>query len=212
MTIEERMKMYDGFMDTVKREGKDEFVKWLKTETDYFTAPASGKYHCNYEGGLFEHSMNVLNYARNLYVFSKKNYPNFPTISGESIIITTLHHDLCKVNFYGKEKAWIKHEYNWVEYETYKAGLNETELKNFGHGDKSVVLMLRHGFLDLTEQEMLAIRHHMGRNGDINAELAMKDTLVYLVHMADNASGMVEDTIDYKELALKNHIDKINGR
>jgi hypothetical protein len=199
-------------MDTVKREGKDEFIKWLIDDTDFLIAPASGRFHNNYPGGLFDHSMNVLNYARNLYVFSKKNYPDYPELSGESIIISALHHDLCKTNFYGKEKAWVKHEYNWVEYEIYKPGLNETELKNFGHGDKSVILMLRHGFMDLTEQEMLAIKHHMGKwGGDINADLAMNDPLVKLVHLADNCAGMVELTIDYKEKALQDHIRKLKG-
>jgi hypothetical protein len=210
MTIEERISLYKTYMDKVKRVGKDEFVTWLINETDYFTAPASAKFHCNYEGGLFDHSMNVLNYARNLYVFSKKNYPNFPDISAESIIISTLHHDLCKVNFYGKEKAWVKHEYNWVEYETYKAGSEDSF--PFGHGEKSVVEMLRHGFTDLTEQEMLAIRHHMGKfGGDINTDIAMNDPLVKLVHLSDSASSLVEVTIDYKEIALQEHIRKING-
>ena len=139
MTVNERIELYDKYMTVVNRKGKDEFILWLKDETDYFTAPCSGKYHCNYSGGLFDHSMNVLNYARNLYMFSRKNYPDYPELSGESIIISTLHHDLCKVNFYGKEKAWVKHEYNWVEYETYKAGLSDNWA--FGHGEKSVVMM-----------------------------------------------------------------------
>lgn len=212
MTINERIELYDKYMDTVKRDGKEEFTKWLKTETDFFTAPASGKFHCNWEGGLFEHSFNVLNYARNLYVFSKKNYPDFDDISGESIIICALHHDLCKVNFYGKQKAWTKHEYNWVEYEEWKAGKQNTF--NFGHGEKSVVLMLKHGF-DLTEQEMLAIRHHMGKFSgadEISTEIALKDSLVNLIHLSDSCSCMVEKTIDYKDLALKEYIKKLTGR
>lgn len=213
MTLNERIELYDKYMDTVKREGKEKFVKWVKTETDFFTAPASGKYHCNWEGGLFEHSFNVLNYARNLYVFSKKNYPDFPDISGESIIISALHHDLCKVNFYGKQKSWAKHEYNWVEYEEYKAGLNDTELPNFGHGDKSVVLMLKHGFTQLTDIEMLAIRHHMGKfGGDREVENALKEPLVNLIHLSDMCSCMVEKTIDYKEMALKDYIKKLTGK
>ena len=123
-----------------------------------------------------------------------------------------MHHDICKVNFYGKQKAFVKHEYTWVEYEEYKAGLNETELANFGHGDKSVVLMLKHGFTDLTDQEMLAIKHHMGKfGGDYNTENAMKDPLVNLIHLSDMCSCMVEKTIDYKEKAINDYIKKING-
>lgn len=212
MTISERIELYDKYMDTVKREGKEKFVKWLKTETDFFTAPASGKYHCNWEGGLFEHSFNVLNYARNLYVFSKKNYPDFPDISGESIIICALHHDLCKVNFYGKQKAWAKHEYNWIEYEEFKAG-KEDDFP-FGHGEKSVLMMMKQGF-ELTDLEMLAIRHHMGKFGggdSMNTEIAMKKyPLVNLIHLSDMCSVMVEKTVDYKELALKEYVKKITG-
>jgi len=212
MTKDERIELYMSFMNTVKREGKDQFIKWLVNDTDFFECPASSRFHGNMEGGLFFHSMNVLNYARNLYVFSKKNYPDYPELSAESIIISALHHDICKVNFYGKQKAFVKHEYTWVEYEEYKAGLNETELANFGHGDKSVVLMLKHGFTDLTDQEMLAIKHHMGKfGGDYNTENAMKDPLVNLIHLSDMCSCMVEKTIDYKDLALKDHIKKING-
>lgn len=77
--------LYDKYMNMVNREGKEKFINWLKNETDYFTAPASSKYHCNYKHGLVEHSLNVLNYARNLYIFSKKNYPNFPDIPSDSI-------------------------------------------------------------------------------------------------------------------------------
>ena len=205
--------LYMKYMEPIQREGKDEFIKWLKNDTDYFTAPASGKYHCNYKHGLIEHSMNVLNYARNLYVFSKKNYPDtFPEISGDSIILSALHHDLCKVNFYGKQKAWTKHEYTWVEYEVYKAGASDKTI-NIGHGEKSVILMLKNGLTDLTNEEMMAIRYHMGRtNNDIDSEISMKEPLVYLIHMADSCTGLVEETIDYKELALQNHIKKITGK
>ena len=143
--------------------------------------------------------------ARNLYVFSKKNYPDYPDISAESIIISSLHHDLCKVNFYGKEKAWVKHEFKWLEYDTYKAG-KEDKLP-LGHGEKSVILMLKNGFLDLSDQEMLAIRHHMGSfGGDINTDIAMKDSLVKLIHMADMCAGMVELTVDYKEQAIQEYL------
>ena len=210
---EEAIDLYMTYMDKVNRKGKDEFIKWLINDTDFFDdAPASGKFHNNCKFGLIDHSMNVLNYARNLYVFSKKNYPDFPDISGESIIICALHHDLCKVNFYGKQKAWTKHEYNWIEYEEYKAGKGSDNF-NIGHGEKSVIMILRKGF-ELTEQEMLAIRFHMGSfsvYNEIDYENVKKDPLVYLIHLADMSSCMVEKTIDYKELAIKNYIKKITG-
>jgi hypothetical protein len=207
---DEWITLYMSFMDKVKREGKDEFIKWLINDTDFFDAPASGRFHCNYQHGLIEHSMNVFNYAKNLYIFSKKNYPDYQTIASESIIISTLHHDICKINFYGKEKSWVKHDYKWIDYETYKAGVNDDF--PIGHGEKSVIEMLRHGFTDLTEQEMLAIRHHMGNYGadTISVDIAMKDPLVKLVHISDLAVGLVEPTINYKDLALQKHINLLN--
>jgi hypothetical protein len=205
MKLNERIELYDKYMSVVNRKNKDVFVEWLKNETDFFTAPAASRHHNNFEGGLFDHSMNVLNYARNLYMFSKKNYPDFPDITAESLIICALHHDICKTNYYGKEKSWVKYEYNWIEYEIYKAGIIDDF--PFGHGDKSVLMMVQKGF-ELTNQEMLAIRHHMGHfGGDMNTEIAMKDSLVNLIHLADMCSCMVEKTMDYKELAIQNYLN-----
>ena len=196
MTKEERIEEYKKYMSVIKRKGKETLIDWLINETDFFIAPASGKYHCNYEGGLYEHSMNVLNYAKDLYLTSKKLDPTFPYISGESLIICALHHDLCKVNFYGKESAWVKDGYKWVEYETYKAGLNN-ELP-IGHGEKSVMLMLKQGF-ELTDDEMLAIRWHMGFYGEtgIDFNQAMTRELAKIIQIADMSSGLIEKTIDY---------------
>jgi len=202
MTKQERIDEYKKYMSVVNRKGKETLIDWLINETDFFTAPSSGKYHCNYEGGLYEHSMNVLNYAKELYLISKKLDPNFPYISAESLIVTALHHDLCKVNFYGKEKAWVKDGFKWVSYETYKAGIiNELPI---GHGEKSVMILLQKGF-EMSDDEMLAIRWHMGpydKTG-IDYELSMKKELVKLIHLSDMASGLIEKTIDYKALALK---------
>ena len=201
---QERINEYKQYMSVIDRKGKETLIDWLINSTDFFTAPASSKFHNNYEGGLYDHSMNVLTYAKEIYLISKKTKSNFPTISAESLIITALHHDLCKVNFYGKEQAWTKDGYKWLEYETYKAGLiNELPI---GHGEKSVMCLMKQGF-ELTDDEMLAIRWHMGPYGEtgIDYNQAMKRTLVKLIHLADVSCGLIEETIDYKELAIKNN-------
>lgn len=46
------------FEENIKRDGADALLDWLK-RSDFFTAPASTKYHGAYEGGLLEHSLNV---------------------------------------------------------------------------------------------------------------------------------------------------------
>ena len=40
----------------VKREGIDDLINFLE-KSDFFIAPASTRFHGNYEGGLAEHSM-----------------------------------------------------------------------------------------------------------------------------------------------------------
>ena len=46
------------FTENIKREGARELLAWLET-TDFFTAPASTKFHCACEGGLVQHSLSV---------------------------------------------------------------------------------------------------------------------------------------------------------
>ena len=46
-------------LKNTKRENIDKLIEWLEKETDFFSAPASTKYHLNYEGGLLVHSLNV---------------------------------------------------------------------------------------------------------------------------------------------------------
>ena len=116
-----------------------EFSKWLE-DSEFFTAPASTKYHGCYEGGLFDHSITVMN---TLVDLTKRN--NLHWEREESPFIVGLLHDLCKVdNYKGEEHSY---EYN-----------KETFLT--GHGDKSVMLLAQH--IQLTEEEVMCIRYHMG--------------------------------------------------
>lgn len=201
MDKQERIDKYIEHMLPVSRNGKDNLLNWLIKKTDFFTAPASTKYHNNYDGGLFDHSENVLKSAKSLYLFSKENNHNFNHISMDSIIIASLHHDLCKTNFYKKDTAWVKNNNKWQKYDTYKV-VNEDF--PFGHGDKSVVLLLKQGF-ELSNTEMLAIKWHMGPYGETGKdyELAKNNNLVNLIHLADaSASMLLEKTIDYKNLII----------
>lgn len=148
-----------SLLKTVNREGMDKLITWLE-KSDFFTAPASTKFHGNYEGGLAEHSYNV-------YQLFKLKVEQFNLgVSEETIIISSILHDLCKVNFYSKAyknvKEGKKMNYqgrevdNWVEKEIY---VIDDKLP-LGHGEKSVMLL--QSYIKLTREEIFLIRFHMG--------------------------------------------------
>ena len=49
---------YLKLLRSVKREGMEDLIKFLES-TDFFTAPASTRFHGDFAGGLVEHSMKV---------------------------------------------------------------------------------------------------------------------------------------------------------
>lgn len=148
--------MIINLLTKTARPGINNLITYLCQETDYFTAPASTKYHSNYEGGLAEHSLKVME------LWDKKNELYKLNIPDESIVICALLHDLCKCNFYVKGKKNVKEgkkpdgRDNWVEKEVWDID----DKLPYGHGAKSVILLQQ--FIKLTEFEILAILHHMG--------------------------------------------------
>ncbi len=154
MTAKERfIEIYNA---NIKREGADKLLEYLLT-SDFFTAPASSRFHSSYEGGLVEHSLNVydclvsyLNTTRAKEVFGF-NYTD------ESIAIVSLLHDLCKVNVYKKGFRNVKDESGaWKKVDTYEFD----DKLPYGHGEKSVYIIS--GYMRLTREEAFAIRYHMG--------------------------------------------------
>src|SRR5574344_1625335 len=156
--IESNKQLVISKLKSTNREGIDKLISWL-ISSDFFIAPSSRNYHCNYPGGLCEHSINVYNVANvlneNIIPMSEKF--NKEVIDENSIIISALLHDLCKVNFYKETIKFFKDENNfWKKYRAY-----EIEDKfPLGHGEKSVIIA--NNFIKLTGSEMLAIRWHMG--------------------------------------------------
>jgi hypothetical protein len=149
------------YNNNIKREGADKLLEYLLSkQSDFFTAPASTKYHGSHEGGLLEHSINVyhcladyLNRQRAKKVYGM-NY------SDETIAIVALLHDICKINFYKTDFKNAKNELgSWerVPYYTIDDKLP------YGHGEKSVYIIT--GFMKLTREEAFAIRYHMGFSG-----------------------------------------------
>ena len=140
----------------IKREGADKLLEYLLT-SDFFTAPASARFHCSFEGGLCEHSLNVYD-----CLVSYLNMPRTKEIMGvsyseESIAIVALLHDLCKVGVYKKGFRNVKNEQGaWQRVDTFEYD----DKLPYGHGEKSVYIAS--GYMRLTREEAFAIRYHMG--------------------------------------------------
>lgn len=156
--MEEKKERFITLLKSTNREGMDDIIQMLE-DKGFFTAPASTKFHLSYEGGLLEHSLNVCKMALELReVIIKMNPDLQASLTVESVIISSLLHDVCKSDIY---KPTIKKQKNkdgeWVDAKTYDVDHGQYP---FGHGEKSVILLLQNG-LKLTNDEALAIRWHM---------------------------------------------------
>lgn len=168
--------------ETIHREGLEELLDWL-LKADFFTAPASTRYHGAYAGGLCEHSLDVYDYAQKLAFLSPT------TLSEESLAIAALFHDVCKVNFYTTEYRNKKIDGVWQEIPFYTVD----ERYHFGgHGSKSVYQVQY--FMKLTPEEAAAINCHMGfSDGNTGTVRDVSDAyeqypLAWIIHVADEAA------------------------
>jgi len=182
---EEFLQMYNEY---VKRQGSQEFLDWL-LKTDFFTAPASTKYHGACEGGLLLHSLNVYKTLRERYFEEGKD-------SEESFAICALLHDLCKAQFYKVSTRNVKNDVTgqWEKVPYYTV----EDAFPYGHGEKSVFLIER--FMRLKTSEAMAIRWHMGgfddsaRGGSFAISLAYeKYPLAVKLHLADLESTYLKE-------------------
>lgn len=187
-------KLHDQFVEyartDIHREGLEGLLSWIET-TDFYTAPASARYHSCFPGGLCLHSLNV--YKRILTKVSSDE-----DISRESLAIVSLFHDLCKANFYKQEMRNTKDETGqWIKVPYYTF---DDQLP-LGHGEKSMFLVQR--YLHLTENEALAIRWHMGNFGlmigsnEITAlnNAMRKSRLMIMLQQADTEAAFWDETV-----------------
>lgn len=142
MTTQERVAL---FMRTVSMYVPENVFPWLY-KNGFFTQAASTMFHGSYDGGLFDHSFAVMDNLRMLTIRNdlKWQYERSPVIVG-------IFHDLCKIDQYAKTPGG----YSFVK---------STPI--VGHGSKSVVLLSE--LMELTEEEKLCIRFHMGAFGGKN--------------------------------------------
>lgn len=154
MTSKERfIEIYNKY---IKREGAAKLLEYLLS-SDFFTAPASARFHSSYEGGLVDHSLNVYD-CLNSYLKSSRTVDIIGTqYSDESIAIVSLLHDLCKIDVYKKGFRNVKDEKGtWQRVDTFEYD----DKLPYGHGEKSVYIIS--GYMRLTREEAFAIRYHMG--------------------------------------------------
>ena len=170
--------MKQRFIELLKatnREGIDNLLDFLD-KTDFYTAPASTRFHNAFEGGLLAHSLNVYDCLKDL---TKGKWAD------DTIAIVALLHDICKVNQYkvdyrnkkNDDGVWVKEPYFTTD-----------DLMPLGHGEKSVMLISE--LIKLSKEELYAIRWHMGgyepkENYSYIAKAYEKYPLAVYTHMAD---------------------------
>ncbi|MBQ5346521.1 MAG: hydrolase [Ruminococcus sp.] len=179
---EEFIKIYK---ENITRAGSEKLLEWIET-TDFFTAPASTRYHCACENGLVMHSVSVYN------TMVEKHFDE-ETDNPESFAICALLHDLCKASFYKISTRNVKNEETgrWEKVPYYSVD----DRFPFGHGEKSVFLIER--FMKLKLDEAMAIRWHMGEFGDKNSSTISQAYNLYplavKLHLADLESTFLRE-------------------
>lgn len=151
--IEANKKQFISEMESTGRNNARKFLDWLE-KTDFYTAPASIRRHMSPKGGLCLHSLNVLSSAKTLNSKFDLKIPE------KDIVLPALLHDICKIGIYKAKEVWDK---KWKdetnEWRKTQEWVIEDDLP-LGHGEKSVMMAMKH--LELTDEEMAAIRWHLG--------------------------------------------------
>lgn len=170
-----------SLLKSTKREGIEKLILWLEN-TSFFDDPASARFHGNFKGGLCEHSLIV--------------YDEFVKLTNrddDTSKIACLLHDICKIGTYKIIYKNVKNEDTgeWVKIEQYE---NIESDFPFGHGEKSVVMLLE--YIDLTKEEMMMIRWHMGayESKECWRELGKAQKMypsVLYIHFADMIASTV---------------------
>ena len=163
----------------------------------YFTSPASSSRHLSIEGGLALHSFNVYLVLKDMVDKYKMD------ITDNEVINIALLHDVCKCDGYIPN---VLQSGKVSEAKPYKV---KDKLPT-GHGDKSVIMLLKAG-IELTDKEIMGIRYHMGSFTYMNSnQWSMANAMivkagywevVMATHIADmTASQLLEENELYTKL------------
>lgn len=191
--------IYKNLLLSTKRKGIENLIQWLDN-SDFKVAPASTRYHSNHEGGLLEHSLNVYNEC-----IRQKDLIKLFNIPQDTLIITSLLHDICKVNYYKMDVRNVKKNGAWVQEPYYTVD----DMFPMGHAEKSIIIAQQ--FIQLSEVEIAMIRAHMGGFVSDNyftpSAVYNKYPEAIVLHNADliatyvlESSGMLEE--------FKEHLDQ----
>jgi hypothetical protein len=167
--------------------------------SDFYTAPASTKYHLSISGGLLQHSLNVLDALRSLLPYDENGYKRGYRVANqvicevpdESVVIMALLHDICKTYFYVPGTRNVKIKNKWKEVPTFTVN----DRMPLGHGPKSAMIVKE--YIKLTSEEMYAIWYHMGFTADADrlslSAAIEKFPIIWALHTADMmASNFME--------------------
>lgn len=184
----ENKERFISLCNSVSREGMTELLEWLEN-TDFYTSPASSKYHGAYHGGLLEHSLNVYDELKRLLSV----YPEIK-VSEESVVIVALFHDLCKAGLYTTEKRNRKNASG--QWESYNAYTIKEQFCFGGHGSKSVYLAQH--FIKLSPEEAVAINSHMSCwDGNTSVGNTYEQfPFAWLLHVADESATYIKEKGD----------------
>lgn len=134
---------------------------WLR-EGDFYTCPASTKYHDACYAGLLTHTLSAYN-----QLVALRSVPKFKLVAEEqwwSAVFAMLVHDWCKI---GRYESYIKNVKNnetgeWEQVSAYK--YREDGMGRLGHATQSLVVAMQlcnSKYTSLTFEEIAAIRWHM---------------------------------------------------
>ena len=196
---------FEAELGKVNRPGLDKLLEFIR-RSDFYKAPASTKYHLSCEGGLLQHSLNVLDALRCLltakdeegseWLYIVAGHP-VATVPDESVIIAALLHDICKTHFYVASTRNVKNEKTgkWEKVPCYAVD----DKMPLGHGAKSAMIVKQ--YMEITTQEMYAIWWHMGFTDTASTDTLTlsqaidKYPFIWALHTADMmASHFMEDT------------------
>ena len=173
------------YQENVHREGADALLDYLEHKSDFFTAPASARYHGSYAGGLCDHSVNVYHCLAAYLERERVRELYGLEASAESIAIASLLLDVCKTGCYKSGTRNVKGpDGKWQSAPTF---FFEDPLP-YGHGEKSVYIIS--GFMRLTREEAMAIRWHMGFSGTEDSRMVGQALQQYPLAFALSVADM----------------------
>lgn len=171
-----------------KREGMADLIAEMQ-DMGFLTAPCSGGNHLSKEGGLLEHTVNVMKLAEKMGV-SMLGGTEYNKIHN-SVMIAAALHDLGKCGQFGKPE-YVDNILASGKVSDAKPYKRNPELLNVPHEIRSVAIASM--FIDLTEEEQHAILYHNGLYGPLKYEIQGNETPLYmLIHFADMWASRVTE-------------------